>query len=215
MNIPARGGGIRAGAEVTSSEATHDGIRLQLVRIVGSAPFSGSLRLTRFLTFVVKATLAGEGARIKAYTIAIEALGRGSEFDPQADPIVRVEAGRLRAALARYYADAGRDDPVVIELPRGSYVPTFRRLAARSARLGDTGRHRSTASSRPDEPLVRSGRPASRTRAAARSGAAAIRPVTCGNAHHRRRSARVPRAVAPTKRSGRRSRSGAAHRTAK
>ena len=127
MNVPARGGGFRAQADAVGNEADNDEIRRQLVRIVGSAPLIGSLRLTRFLTFVVKATLAGEGARIKAYTIAVEALGRGSDFDPQADPIVRVEAGRLRTALARYYADAGRDDPVTIELPRGSYVPTFRR----------------------------------------------------------------------------------------
>ena len=127
MNVPARGGGFRAQADAVGNEADNDEIRRQLVRIVGSAPLIGSLRLTRFLTFVVKATLAGEGARIKAYTIAVKALGRGSDFDPQADPIVRVEAGRLRTALARYYADAGRDDPVTIELPRGSYVPTFRR----------------------------------------------------------------------------------------
>jgi tetratricopeptide (TPR) repeat protein len=102
-------------------------IRDELSRIVASPPFRGSLRLTSFLTYVVEATLAGKGERIKSYTIALEALGRDSSFDPQADPIVRVEAGRLRRALAHYYAIAGRDDPVVIDLPRGNYVPTFRR----------------------------------------------------------------------------------------
>jgi hypothetical protein len=104
----------------------NDEIRRELARVVGSAPMRGSLRLTHFLTFVVEATLAGRGDRIKAYTVAVEALGRGSNFDPQSDPIVRVEAGRLRGALARYYAGAGCDDPLWIDLPRGSYVPTFR-----------------------------------------------------------------------------------------
>lgn len=104
-----------------------DEIRWQLGRIVASAAFRDSLRLTHFLTFVVEATLAGQSDRIKAYTVAVEALGRNSDFDPQTDPIVRVEAGRLRAALARYYGGPGWDDSVVIEVPRGTYVPVFRR----------------------------------------------------------------------------------------
>ena len=73
---------------------------------------------------------AGDGKKLKAYTIAVEALGRGTDFDPQTDPIVRVEAVRLRQALARYYSGTGRDDPLVIEVPRGSYVPAFRRRHA-------------------------------------------------------------------------------------
>ena len=128
----------RAGADRSCRRGTRysdvDEIRKQLGRIVASEALRGSLRLTRFITFVVEATLAGMGDRIKAYTIAIEALGRGSNFDPQSDPIVRVEAGRLRQALARYYAAAGRDDPLVIELPRGTYVPSFRRRGAKSSR---------------------------------------------------------------------------------
>ena len=107
-------------------------IRRQLARIVGSAVFRDLLRLTRFLRFVVELTLAGDSARIKAYTIALGALGRGSNFDPQTDPIVRVEAGRLRHALTRYYADTGRNDPVAIDMPRGTYVPVFRRSDAES-----------------------------------------------------------------------------------
>ena len=107
-----------------------DEIRNELGRIVASEALRNSLRLTRFITFVVETTLAGTDARIKAYTIAVEALGRAGNFDPQSDPIVRVEACRLRQALARYYAGAGRDDPLVIEVPRGTYVPSFRRRAA-------------------------------------------------------------------------------------
>ncbi len=107
-----------------------DKIRGQLRRVVGSAAFRDSLRLTRFLTYIVEATLAGGGDRIKAYTVAVEALGRGANFDPQTDAIVRVEAGRLRSALARYYSGEGQSDPLAIELPRGTYVPTFRRRDA-------------------------------------------------------------------------------------
>jgi hypothetical protein len=101
-------------------------VRRQLARIVTSTVLRDSLRLTHFLTFVVETTLAGDSNIIKAYTIAVGALDRRADFDPQTDPIVRVEAGRLRHALSRYYADVGRNDALIIELPRGTYVPTFR-----------------------------------------------------------------------------------------
>jgi len=110
-----------------------DEIRRQLGRIAGSAVFRASLRLTSFLTFVVEAALSGGSDNIKAYTIAVEAFGRSPSFDPQADPIVRVEAGRLRRALARYYDGAGRNDPLTIDLPRGTYVPVFRRRGVEMA----------------------------------------------------------------------------------
>ncbi len=71
--------------------------------------------------------LRGKGNNIKGYTIGTEALGREESFDPQIDPIVRVEAGRLRRALKHYYAGPGATDDVVIDLPRGHYVPTFHR----------------------------------------------------------------------------------------
>jgi hypothetical protein len=92
-------------------------------RAANSRPLRGSPRLVAFLRYVVEQTLAGKADAIKSYTVAVEALGRKPSFDPQADPIVRVEAGRLRRALAHYYELDGRDDPVVITLPRGSYVP--------------------------------------------------------------------------------------------
>ncbi len=105
--------------------ASSDEIRVHLHRVVESAAFRGSLRLTCFLTFVVETTLAGKGDTLKTYTIAVEALRRHSDFDPQTNPIVRVEAGRLRQALSRYYSGEGRDDSIVIDLLRGSYVPVF------------------------------------------------------------------------------------------
>ena len=106
-------------------------ILAQLNRVVSRPPFTKSSNLANFLRFVVEAVLAGEGSRIKAYTIATSALGRDDSFDPQIDPIVRVEAGRLRRALECYYAEDGRDDPIVIAIPRGTYVPVFRPNVAR------------------------------------------------------------------------------------
>jgi TolB-like protein len=104
-----------------------DDIRVAVERIVASSVFARSPQLGAFLRFVVEAVLHGKADRIKAYTIGVEVLRRDTNFDPQADPIVRVEATRLRRALERYYTGPGADDPIIVDLPRGSYVPTFRR----------------------------------------------------------------------------------------
>ena len=106
---------------------TADEVRTALDRIAVSEWFRVCPQLVAFLRYVVEATLRGAQDRIKGYTIAVEALGRGDDFDPQDDPIVRVEAMRLRRALHRYYQNGGSDDPVRIDLPLGSYVPVFRR----------------------------------------------------------------------------------------
>ena len=98
-----------------------------LEAVLASETFRGSAKLSAFLRFVVESTLRGEQDRIKGYTIGVEALGRPENFDPQTDPIVRVEATRLRRALERYNATEGAGDSVVIELSRGSYVPQIRR----------------------------------------------------------------------------------------
>lgn len=96
-------------------------VRAELERILASRCFEQATRSSNFLRFVVEQTLAGQGERLKGYTIAIEVFGRPPDFDAQSDPLVRVEAGRLRRRLTEYYADEGRDDPVRIELPRGRY----------------------------------------------------------------------------------------------
>jgi TolB-like protein/Tfp pilus assembly protein PilF len=75
---------------------------------------------------VVEETLSGRTERIKAYSVATSVFGRDASFDPQTDPIIRIEASRLRRSLERYYLTAGKHDPVRIEIPKGSYVPTFR-----------------------------------------------------------------------------------------
>lgn len=97
----------------------------QVERIIRSPEFDATEREGRFLRYVVSETLAGNASRIKAYSIAVAVLGRKETFDPQTDPIVRIEAGRLRRALERYYLTAGASDPLVITIPKGHYVPVF------------------------------------------------------------------------------------------
>ena len=115
---------IPAGAADRPNESD---VRAALERIVASETFRSSPQLGAFLRFIVEEALAGRGASLKGYTIGVEALGRDPRFNPQIDPIVRVEATRLRRAMERYYSGDGIGDPVVIELPRGSYVPAFSR----------------------------------------------------------------------------------------
>jgi adenylate cyclase len=100
-------------------------VREQLERILASDEFVAPDRLKRFLRFVVEETLAGRANRAKAYTIAVDVFGRDEGFDSQNDPVVRMEAGKLRRRLERYYLGAGQVDPVRIEIPKGTYVPTF------------------------------------------------------------------------------------------
>jgi hypothetical protein len=107
-------------------EPTDDEVRAAFDRVIGTDVLQHSPQLSAFLRFVVEATLRGRGDRIKEYTIAVEALGRGEDFDPKVDPIVRVDAGRLRRALEQYYLGPGATDSVIIDIPRGRYVPTFR-----------------------------------------------------------------------------------------
>jgi adenylate cyclase len=100
-------------------------VRAQIERILGSSDFHASERNRRFLGYVTDETLAGREVGIKAYTIACNVFGRSEDFDSGQDPIVRVEAGKLRKALERYYLTAGTTDAIRIEIPKGSYVPTF------------------------------------------------------------------------------------------
>jgi adenylate cyclase len=90
--------------------------------------FDASDRNRRFLKYIVEETLASRGSRIKGYSIGISVFGRESNFDPQIDPVVRVEAGRLRRSLERYYLTDGRRAHVKISVPKGSYVANFELL---------------------------------------------------------------------------------------
>jgi TolB-like protein len=99
-----------------------DDVRRQLDRLLASAVFANAGRMSRFLKFVVEKTLAGEGDRLKEYVIGVEVFDRDASYDPRLDSIVRVEAARLRAKLAEYYAGQGRGDAVVLSLPKGGYA---------------------------------------------------------------------------------------------
>ena len=96
-------------------------IREQLVRILRSGPFQKSSRKQRFLEYIVNETLAGRS--VKGYDVALEVFGRPESFDPAVDPVVRVEAGRLREKLREYYGADGQGDHIRIDLPKGTYTP--------------------------------------------------------------------------------------------
>lgn len=118
---------------------TCEKVRDQLVRVLASRAFRQVLRLQQFLRFVVEQTMEGRVDELKEYVIGLKVFGKDPSFDPRTDPIVRVQARRLRARLASYYHEEGRDDSIVIELPKGGYAPIFHR-----PELG--GRKRSIAS---------------------------------------------------------------------
>jgi adenylate cyclase len=104
-------------------------VRAHLDALLHHEAMAISDRNRRFLAYIVEETLAGRGDRIKAYNVALTAFDRTDDFDPQTDPIVRIEASRLRRALEHYYLTAGKTDPLRIEIPKGSYVATFSHTA--------------------------------------------------------------------------------------
>jgi len=120
---------VRDAATEPRLETRKDGdekIVSQLDRILSSKAFRQADRLKRFLTFTVNETIAGRGEHLKEFVIGVEVFGKGSSFDPRNDPIVRVQARRLRAQLARYYHEEGQADETLIDLPKGGYTPVFR-----------------------------------------------------------------------------------------
>ncbi len=101
--------------------------RLQLNRILASRTFHQADRLKRFISFIVEETISGRGPHLKEFLVGMEVFGKDSRFDPRTDPIVRVQARRLRSRLARYYSEEGQEDEIVIELPKGGYAPVIKR----------------------------------------------------------------------------------------
>lgn len=101
-------------------------IRAAAARAAASPEFAGVPRLQRFLSFVVETSLDGRAAEIKETLVAVEVYGRPADYSPQNDATVRVEAGRLRARLQRYYEGSGREAAIEIRLPLGTYAPVFR-----------------------------------------------------------------------------------------
>ena len=109
---------------------TPDAVRSQLARILASPAFAESDRMRRFLTLVVEEKLKGHPGRLKEFVIGVEVFDKKPPYDTRLDPIVRVEARRLRAKLSEYYQGPGLADNVLIELPKGSYSPVFSLRAA-------------------------------------------------------------------------------------
>jgi Tfp pilus assembly protein PilF len=119
---------MRGKLSVDESAATippREAVAAELHRILRSQRFLNSEGLREFLRYIVEITLAGRGSELKESVIAIEAFHRQASFDPRLDAFVRVQAGRLRTALAEYYGAEGASDEVLIEVPKGSYTPVF------------------------------------------------------------------------------------------
>ena len=102
-----------------------ESVRAALDKLLVSQTLGSAKRSAALLEFLVRAVLEGRGRELKEYTLGVEALGRGPDYDPRTDPIARVEASRLRSRLELYYATEGAVDDVVISLPKGTYVPQF------------------------------------------------------------------------------------------
>ena len=98
----------------------------ELRKLLAAKPFQRCPKLRRFLCFVMEETMAGRGDRLTEYVLGVAIFGRPASYDPRLDSRVRVEAYRLRSALAAYYGGPGRNDPILIELATGSYAPSFR-----------------------------------------------------------------------------------------
>ena len=113
--------------------ATAELLRAQLDTLLSAPDFKASPRRRKLLTYLVEQTLAGRAERLKAFDIAVAVLGRDERFDPKEDPIVRMEARRLRHDLEEYYQTAGAHDRVRIDIPKGGYVPTLTLIETEAA----------------------------------------------------------------------------------
>ncbi|HLX44611.1 MAG TPA: tetratricopeptide repeat protein [Bryobacteraceae bacterium] len=116
---------LRRGLYVQSN-MTPESIRAQVRKIIASRAMARSERLARFLDFTVSETLDGHADQLKEFVIGVEVFDRRQDYDPRLDPIVRVEARRLRMKLRKYYEGEGREDKLRIEFPKGSYAPAIR-----------------------------------------------------------------------------------------
>jgi len=119
-----------------SQEMGTDATRAQLERILASEGFAGADRISRFLRFVVESKLRGEEGQLKEYVIGREVFDRDENYDPRLDPIVRVEARRLRTKLDEYYVGPGLGDTVRISMPKGSYAPSVEEVKTAAAGTG-------------------------------------------------------------------------------
>jgi hypothetical protein len=120
--IPVQPQATAAGDEFTPREVLE-----ALERVRRSQTLSGSEKLVQFLSFVVETTLSGNARHLKETIIGVSVFGRTPDYDPKSDSVVRSQAWRLRSKLNEYYQGEGTDDPLIIDIPRGCYVPVFAR----------------------------------------------------------------------------------------
>ncbi|MCA8879554.1 MAG: hypothetical protein KDA73_06225 [Rhodobacteraceae bacterium] len=118
-------GTVRYDTACTEIIPSDDAIREALERILASPEFTASTRRRDFLRFIVEEALAGRAHGLKGSVIAREVYERDSEFSGKSDPVVRLDAGRLRRDLDSYYVGPGAGDPIRISIPKGGYVPVF------------------------------------------------------------------------------------------
>jgi hypothetical protein len=135
-------------ARPSSREPSTAAVESALAALLAEDRLKLSERNRRFLAYVVSEALAGRGDRIKAYTIGVDVFGRGEDFDPSNDPIVRIEATRIRSALSAFFRRSGGRDRVVILIPPGSYAPTF--ICADRARSEPSSSNRNEEEMRPE-----------------------------------------------------------------
>ena len=95
--------------------------RVEIERILQSDTFRASDAVRRLLRFLAEKAIAGEADQLKEYTIGLDAFGKPPSYDPRTDAIVRLQAGRLRQKLAEYYRTEGKDDAVIVDLPKGHF----------------------------------------------------------------------------------------------
>jgi hypothetical protein len=110
-----------------TDDLSPEAIQAEVERILASEKFSRSARLRSLLRFTVAQTLQGNANVLKEYVIGTEVLNKPESYDPRSDSLVRVLASRLRVKLKQYYANGGNEDPLVINFPKGGYVPSFQR----------------------------------------------------------------------------------------
>ena len=133
MLFDRRAGELKQASEdlpLSTASPSADAILSQLERVLSSKTFIHSPQLCRFLRFIVEQEIAGQADQLKEYVLGLQVLGKDESFDPRIDTAVRSEARRLRQKLAEYYQTEGKNDPIEIAVPKGSYRPVFTSRAA-------------------------------------------------------------------------------------
>src|SRR5215472_4159574 len=114
--------------------STEPGMLGEIERILQSEVFRNSEGLRRLLRFLAERTAAGEADQLKEYTIGVDGLGKPPTYDTHHDAAVRIQVGRLRQKLAEYYHTEGKDDPLIVELPKGQFKLTCAPRSPQGAR---------------------------------------------------------------------------------